>query len=138
MDSQRLPSLDILAYPFYMRKLSFILASLLALTGCGVGSSAPSLGYIETSLTWACSITDEVGSYQVQVFDAAGERVAVSNDVTVTTLTGAYSTGLCEVSTDFADIPMVGGPFSAKYFADGEDTGRSDDFDVDDLIEITN
>jgi hypothetical protein len=116
-----------------MRIISTIFLSSLILTGC---SSAPSLGYFETSLTWACTITDEVNSYQVQVLDAAGERVAVSNDVVVNELSGGYVDGLCKVSTEFDDIPMVGGPFTAAYFADGEDTGRSVDFDVEDLTPI--
>lgn len=114
--------------------LGFI--GLLGLAGCGGGSSAPALGYVETNLTWACGITDEVSSYQVQVFDLAGERVAVSNNVNVERLSGGYVDGLCKVSAEFDDIPMVGGPFTAKFFADGEDTGRSDDFDVEDLTPV--
>ena len=102
-----------------------------------MGSSPPAVGYLKTSVTWACSITDGVGSYQVQVFNSTDEVVAVSNDVSVSTLSGKYVDGLCEVSAEFSDIPMVGGPFTARYFADGEDTGRSEDFDIEDLTAIS-
>jgi carbamoyl-phosphate synthase large subunit len=48
----------------------------------------------------------------------AGERVAVSNNVNVERLSGGFVDGLCKVSAEFDDIPMVGGPFTAKFFAD--------------------
>ena len=65
-----------------------------------------------------------------------GLPVAVSNDVDVVPSTGKYSTGLCDVTAEFYEIPMTGGPFEVKYFADGIDVGRSWDFDIGDLIPI--
>lgn len=117
---------------------AILVVGLLGLTGCGAGTSAPSLGYYRTSLFWACYVTDQVGSYQVQVFNSAGKRVAVSNNVDVIPSTGKFTLGLCDVTAGFYDIPMTGGPFEVKYFADGEDVGRSWHFDIDDLIPIPN
>lgn len=119
-----------------MKRCAILVVGLLGLTGCGAGSSAPSLGYYKADLFWACTITDQVGNYQVQVFNSAGLPVAVSNDVDVVPSTGKFTTGLCEVTAEFYEIPMTGGPFEVKYFADGVDVGRSWDFDIGDLIPI--
>jgi hypothetical protein len=55
------------------------------------------------------------------------------DDLDVEESTGRYSTGTCEMTASFRDVPLGVGPYQIEYFVDGDINLDSREFETFDL-----
>ena len=118
-----------------MKKFSWLLVALSILATNTACSSGPKYGLKSQLGYFYCyTVPDfEFQSYQAKLYDVNGELISVVDDLDVEESTGRYSTGTCEITASFRDVPLGVGPYQIEYFVDGDIKLDSREFETFDL-----
>jgi len=106
-----------------MKKITWLLAvmpMLLALSGC---SSKPMYGTKSLSGNFYCfTVADfEYQNYEAKLFNGPGGLISTVLDVEVEESTNRYSTGTCDLSVTFSDVPLGTGPYLVEFSVNGSE-----------------
>jgi ABC-type oligopeptide transport system substrate-binding subunit len=119
-----------------MKKFTWLVVALSILATNTACSSGPEYGLKTREGSFYCFTVPnfEFQNYEARLYDVNGELVSTENNLDVEESTDRYSTGMCELSASFRDIPLGNGPYKIEYLVDGDivlDTWEFENFDLE-------
>jgi hypothetical protein len=119
-----------------VKKFTLLIVALSILVTNTACSSEPEYGLKTRAGSFFCfTVADyESRSYQAKLYDVNGELISTVDALEAKESTGSYSTGICEITASFTDIPLGNGPYKIEYLVDGGivlDTWEFESFDLE-------
>lgn len=95
------------------------IATAIAISGC---TSKPKLGAkVEVGSFFCYNVADyEYQNYEARLYGGSGDLIATVQNLEVKESTGRYSTGWCELTATFTEIPVGSGPYKIDYLLNGD------------------
>ena len=96
-----------------------LISIVIAVSGC---TSKPKYGYKFEMGSFFCFTVEnyESQNYEARLYDGSGDLIATVQNLEVKESTGRYSTGLCELTATFTEIPLGSGPYKIDYLLNGD------------------
>ena len=118
-----------------MKKFAWLMVALSILATNTACSSGPEYGVKTQKGYFYCyTVPDfEFQTYQAKLYAVSGELISILDDIDVEESTGRFSTGTCELTPVFRDVPLGVGPYEVKYFVAGDIQLDSREFEIFDL-----